>query len=88
MKFFTTVALSLSFLAVGCTGYDITLSNGSKISGVSKPRLDPESRVYVFKDASGQPGYVNAGRVRVIEPHQRIKKKNYSTEKVTSSRRR
>lgn len=54
-------------LLTGCArNYTITLSNGSRISGYGKPRLTGGS--YVFKDAKGQPIYVPAGRVRVIEP--------------------
>ena len=59
------VAIALT----GChTGYDITTTNGMKITGVSKPRLDPQTSFYYYKDAAGQVNYIPSARVSVIEP--------------------
>jgi hypothetical protein len=62
--------LTLVFAAgvlCGCARhYVITLSNGSRITTSSKPRL--QNGYYVFKDALGQDSYVGAGRVTEIAP--------------------
>jgi len=42
------------------------LNNGARITAKGKPKLQNGS--YVFKDASGQPAQVSAGRVREIAP--------------------
>jgi hypothetical protein len=54
----------------GCkTSYDVTLSDGKKITGVSKPVLDETKGQYQFKTADGQGVKVPASRIRLIEPH-------------------
>jgi len=69
MHRFLLMLLLAGFLA-GCkTRYDITLNNGLKISGVSKPVLDPAKGEYRFKYSNGKEGSVKDMRVRVIEPH-------------------
>jgi hypothetical protein len=51
----------------GCAHqYVVTMTNGTRITTSSKPKLQKGS--YVYKDARGQPVYIPAGRVRVIEP--------------------
>ncbi|MEP6663954.1 MAG: hypothetical protein ABJC04_09850 [Verrucomicrobiota bacterium] len=60
----------LSATLVGCkSGYDLTLTNGNKFSGISKPVLDKSGQLYRFKADNGQQMTVPAGRVRLIEPH-------------------
>ena len=61
------VLLLLAVLLTGCArNYVITMSNGARITTKGKPKLQNGS--YVFKDASGQPAQVSAGRVREIAP--------------------
>lgn len=77
------------WFAVGChVRYDITLNGGTKIRGVTKPKLDPTGRVYVFKDATGQTNWVPAMRVSVIEPQEysRAEKKNKVPAKKTGNK--
>ena len=68
--------LFLSALAAGLlTGcahrYDMQLTNGVLISNVSKPVLDRQNGVYIYKDVAGNKRYVSAGRVTEIGPHKR-----------------
>ena len=57
-------------MLLGCkTSYDVTLSNGSKNTGVSKPLLDRESGHYRFKMIDGREMRVLSSRVILIEPH-------------------
>lgn len=63
--------LAALILVAGCANrYDITLSNGTKYSGVSKPVLHQETGEYYFTDVVGRKLAVKQMRVRVIEPHQ------------------
>ena len=67
MKLCLTLALFATLLLTGCARhYTITLSNGNRITTLSKPRLQNGS--YVFKDAKGQPGSLPAGRVQEVSP--------------------
>ncbi len=76
------VVASAMFLS-GCrSSYDITLNNGTKITGVTRPRLDNETGHYVFKDAKGQASSIPAMRVRLIEPQGTSQ--NFSAEKPGS----
>jgi hypothetical protein len=68
--------LFLTVLLAGCrTSYDVTLNNGALFSGVSKPKLDRDRNVYVFKNAAGKTYTVPETRVRGIEPHASAKNK-------------
>jgi len=61
------VLLLLVVLVTGCArNYVITLNNGARMTAKGKPKLQNGS--YVFKDATGQPARVSAGRVREIAP--------------------
>jgi hypothetical protein len=80
----TLVLLLMITALVGCrTRYDITLSNGSKISGVSKPQLDRNSGYYVFTEASGKTNFIPSMRVSLIEP-QRFSEEESSPKKPKS----
>jgi hypothetical protein len=62
--------LFLTALLAGCrSSYDVTLNNGAKFTGVSKPKLDRDRGVYVFKSATGKMFAIPETRVNAIEPH-------------------
>ena len=66
-----TFALLLMVVAlVGCRSrYDVTLSNGTKFTGVSKPHLDKKIGKYRFKTPDGREGAFYPDNIRLIEPH-------------------
>lgn len=61
-----TTLLGLVLLTGCARSYVITRNDGSRVTTVSKPKLQDGS--YVAKDANGQPIIVPAGRVREIAP--------------------
>ena len=64
------VLLFLTATLAGCrSGYDVTLSNGTRFTGVSKPRIDKKTGQYRFKTPDGRIGTFSPGNVRLIEPH-------------------
>jgi hypothetical protein len=65
------LALLLMTLALaGCkSSYDVTLSNGTQFTGVSKPKLDKKTGKYHFKTPTGREGAFYAENIRLIEPH-------------------
>jgi Bacterial protein of unknown function (DUF903) len=70
------VALLFLSLLAGCrSSYDVTLNNGALYSGVSKPKLDRERGVYVFKNVTGHIYTIPETRVRTVEPHSSGKEK-------------
>jgi hypothetical protein len=78
-------ALCLGLVLLGVTGcrtrYDITLTNGTKISGVSKPHLDTRIGYYIYQDAQGRTNGVPSMRVSVIEPQGMISNDDGSSRK-------
>ena len=53
----------------GCAHpYKITLTNGNVLTTTSKPKLDPASGCYSYKDALGRPASMPAFRIKEIEP--------------------
>lgn len=69
MKKLVTILFTAA-LFVGCTtSYDVTLNNGMQFTEVSKPKLDEDKRVYVFKNPSGRSYSISESRIRTIEPH-------------------
>jgi len=65
------ILVAASLLLVGCrTRYDIALSNGSRITGVSKPVLDKSTGEYHFKDVKGKDHVIKSMRVIEIAPHE------------------
>lgn len=68
MKKFVVLSLMVIGL-LGCkTTYDITLSNGKKIRGVTKPSLDKKTDQYKFTLQDGREVKVSSSRIRLIEP--------------------
>jgi hypothetical protein len=76
---FTVLGVGFVLLVAGCrsAGWDITLNNGTRITGVSRPKLDRARGIYVFKDAGGKADFVQEMRVRVIEPHVEEQQREY-----------
>lgn len=65
MKNLPSWCLLLLLLATGCRShYELVMANTKTIDAWSKPKLT--NGFYHFKDASGQPASVPAGRVREI----------------------
>ena len=83
MKRCLLTLLLLPLLVTGCARrYVVTLNNGSRISTMSKPRL--ENGNYVFKDAKGQPASIFAGSIREIAPASMSKPENSQFMRSTS----
>jgi hypothetical protein len=69
MKTCWLILLLVATVCAGCsTRYSVTLRNGSSITALSKPHLDPSETRYVFKDASGKQVEVSRLAVREIAP--------------------
>ena len=57
-------------LLAGCAHrYDITLTNGERVTNVTKPRLNRDAGAFFYKDVAGNDHHVSAGRVVDIAPH-------------------
>jgi len=57
-------------LLTGCAHhYDLVLTNGVHVTNVTKPVLDRNNSVYVYKDVAGNEHYTPSGRVIEIKPH-------------------
>ena len=64
------VLLWMVVALVGCkSSYDVTLSNGTRFTGVSKPHLDKKTGKYKFKMPNGREGTFYPENIRLIEPH-------------------
>ena len=75
MKRFVLLAVAAVGLLTGCAHrYVVTLSNGTQLTAIGRPRLVDGN--YVFKDASKRPVYVPSGRVREIAPASMANKEN------------
>jgi hypothetical protein len=68
-------------LVSGCrSSYDVTLTNGLQFTGVSKPRLNPDRGVYVFRSAGGRTFNIPETRIRTIEPHEKVKESKFNNQ--------
>jgi len=63
--------LSAGLLAGCAHRYDILLTNGEKVTNVTKPVLHRDDGVFVYKDVTGREHRVFAGKVVDIGPHSR-----------------
>lgn len=67
MKRFNFVSVLAALLLCGCAHtYVVTLSNGSRMTTSSRPKL--KNGLYYFKDSQGKETSISAGRVREIAP--------------------
>ena len=61
------ILLCAAGLLTGCASrYDIKTTGGTDFTNVSKPKLIPGTRMYVFKDVQGREHYLPELRVREI----------------------
>ena len=59
-------------LLTGCAHrYDMTLTNGARITNVTKPVFDREQGAFYYKDVAGKVHHVSSGKVVEIKPHSR-----------------
>lgn len=80
MKKLIAIVFAATLLA-GCrSSYDVTLNNGMQFTSVSKPKLDRDKGVYVFKNAGGRTYTVPETRIREIGPHVNTKKSQFSNQ--------
>jgi uncharacterized lipoprotein YajG len=64
--------LVTALLLAGCARrYDMTLTNGGRVTNVTKPVLDTESGQFTYKDVAGNKHHVSQVRVLEIKPHSR-----------------
>ncbi|HUD48110.1 MAG TPA: YgdI/YgdR family lipoprotein [Candidatus Baltobacteraceae bacterium] len=62
--------LIAALLLAGCAHrYDMVLTNGIKVTNVTKPVLNTESGQYTYKDVAGNQRRVSQSRVLEIMPH-------------------
>jgi hypothetical protein len=57
----------------GCVRYDMTLTNGQRVSNIRKPARSKDGTTYTFVSADGKTFTVPARRVISIAPHQETK---------------
>jgi hypothetical protein len=64
--------LVATLLLAGCAQhYDMVLTNGVRVTNVTKPTLNEDSGYYTYKDVVGQVRHVSQARVLEIKPHSR-----------------
>lgn len=57
-------------LLTGCAHrYDMMLTNGARITNVSKPIFSKEEGAFYYKDVTGKIHHVSSGHVVEIKPH-------------------
>jgi hypothetical protein len=62
--------LGLTLLLAGCAHhYDMYLTNGVRITNVTKPVLNDNTEQFTYKDVAGNEHHVSAARVLEIKPH-------------------
>jgi hypothetical protein len=69
-RFIPTILLFGGVLLSGCAHhYDMVLTNGMRVTRVSKPVFNQQSGVYTYTDVAGNTRTISASRVEEIEPH-------------------
>ncbi len=64
--------LGIALLLAGCAQhYDMTLTNGVRVTNVTKPILDADTGLFTYKDVAGNKRQVSESRVLEIKPHSR-----------------
>jgi hypothetical protein len=64
--------LVTALLLAGCAQhYDMILTNGVRVTNVTKPVLNSEAATYAYKDVAGHEHHVSQSRVLEIKPHSR-----------------
>ena len=64
--------LVTALLLAGCAHrYDMTLTNGVRVTNVTKPVLNVDSGQFTYKDVAGTERHVSQSRVLEIKPHSR-----------------
>lgn len=53
----------------GCARYDMTLTNGGRVTNVRKPTYNKQGGYYSYVTAGGQTNIVPASRVVSVVPH-------------------
>jgi hypothetical protein len=66
---FMPLLLSAALLAGCARHYDMTLTNGTRITNVTKPVLNREAGAFYYKDVAGKVHHISSGRVLEIKPH-------------------
>jgi hypothetical protein len=63
-------ALLCALVVTGCARrYDMMLTNGGRITNVTKPVFDKEKGTFTYKDVAGNSHHVSSGKVVEIKPH-------------------
>jgi uncharacterized lipoprotein YajG len=66
-------SLVAGLLLAGCAQhYDMTLTNGVRVTNVTKPVLNSDSGMFTYKDVAGNVRHVSESRVLEIKPHSRM----------------
>ena len=53
----------------GCVRYDMTLTNGERITNVRKPEYNPKGGYWTYTSPSGKKYTISASRVVNVVPH-------------------
>jgi hypothetical protein len=62
--------LCAASLLAGCAHrYDMTLTNGLRITNVTKPVYDRDAGTFTYTDVAGNVKHISSGRVVEIAPH-------------------
>ena len=57
----------------GCARYDMTLTNGGKVTNVRKPKFNKDGGYWSYIAANGVTNIIPAGRVVSVGPHEKTK---------------